>query len=231
MALSTTLVPLAVAFVGLCGALGGVIFTQIRADRRAKLERDREDARLSAEREREDVRWSRERDREKAAWAREDAARSEERTQQRLADSYLEVLHIVEREGQWIADSIRKWKIAAKPDEFVVDLDRVMMPRPAITDQAVINAHLAACGSDNVRRLYKVWRDVTDQIGDQLTELTAIDDWLDDIQRKENPGVPRSGSFVHDADDQFVQLKALHPDERAARLALADAIAGELGHR
>jgi hypothetical protein len=159
-------------------------------------------------------RWDREWDREQARWTHEDAVRSSERTQQRLAASYLEVLRMVEQAGQWIEDSIGEWRIAAEPDELV-DPDRVMMPRPAITDQAIIKAHLAAFGSDNVRRLYKTWRDITDEIEDQLTELRAIDD-LDDI---------------HDGDDQLVHLTALHPKERDARQALADAIAEELGHR
>lgn len=167
-----------------------------------------------------------------AVWSARQTAKvaRETRTQQRLAELYLEVLRTVEREGQWIEDSIRKWEIAAEPDEFVVDPDRVM-PRPAISDQAVSKAHLAAFGSDNVRRLYKMWRDITDEIEDQLTELAVIDGWLDDIQQKETPGVPRSGSFVREADDQFVQLTALHPKERAARQGLADAITEELGHR
>lgn len=58
---------------------------------------------------RENVRGSRERDREQTRWTREDAVRSDERTQQRLADSYLEVLRLVEREAQWFEASTKNW--------------------------------------------------------------------------------------------------------------------------
>jgi hypothetical protein len=224
MALSTTLVPLAVAFVGLCGAVGGVMFTQIRADRRARLEHDREDVRLSAERERENVRWSRERDREEAAWAHEDAARSYERTQQRLADSYFEVLRIVEREGQWVEASITSWKLAAELAEIHSDRDhidhairfeRVEIPAPAITDRATIAAHLAAVGSDNVRKIYHAWRSTTDKI-----ELELISMKMD-----------KEDGVIHTLADLRDPLLELHFTEVRARQALADAIAKELGHR
>ncbi|MFY9808657.1 MAG: hypothetical protein WAK86_15500 [Pseudonocardiaceae bacterium] len=74
MATTPVWVPLVVAFLG----LGGILLAQYFTHRR------------------EDVRWSREHDREEAAWAHEDAARSDERMQQHLVDSYLEVLRIIE---------------------------------------------------------------------------------------------------------------------------------------
>jgi hypothetical protein len=51
-----------------------------------------------------------------AVWsARQNAKLAREtRTQQRLADSYLEVLRIVEREGQGVEASITNWKIGAE---------------------------------------------------------------------------------------------------------------------
>lgn len=91
MATLPTWVPLVVAFLG----LGGIVLTQYMANRR------------------EDVRWHRECEREQARWTREDAARSYERTQQRLTDSYLEVPRIVEREAQWVDARITNWEIAA----------------------------------------------------------------------------------------------------------------------
>ncbi|MGH3800195.1 MAG: hypothetical protein ACRDTD_08715 [Pseudonocardiaceae bacterium] len=39
--------------------------------------------------------------------------------QQRLAESYLEVLCLVEREGQWVEASIRNWEIAAEEAKAV----------------------------------------------------------------------------------------------------------------
>lgn len=51
--------------------------------------------------------------------------------EKRLAESYLEVLRIVEREGQWIdAEITDRWSIAA--DEFLAR-ERVMVPPPAVT--------------------------------------------------------------------------------------------------
>jgi hypothetical protein len=51
-----------------------------------------------------------------AVWsARQNAKLAREtRTQQCLADSYLEVLRIVEREGQWVEASITNWTTAAE---------------------------------------------------------------------------------------------------------------------
>jgi hypothetical protein len=40
----------------------------------------------------------------------------ETRTQQRLADSYLEVLRIVEREGQWVEASITNLKLTVEEE-------------------------------------------------------------------------------------------------------------------
>ncbi len=215
MATAANLVTLVVAFLG----LSGVMLTQYFAHRR-------EDVRWSRERDREAVRWSRERDREEAAWAREDAARSEERTQQRLADSYLEVLRIVEREGQWAEASITNWKLAAEEAEvepnpearnWLPGFKRVKVPEPAVTDRATIAAHLAAFGSENVRRLYQTWRYTT----------TAIDTEEDALRWDADQNYPYPPSL----DDLKRLRDVLHPNEHAARQALADAIAEELGHR
>lgn len=175
---------------------------------------------------REDARWHRECEREQTRWTREDAARSEERTQQRLADSYLEVLRIVEREGQWIEASITNWKLAAEEAEVEPNPDarnwlpgfkRVKVPEPAVTDRATIAAHLAAFGSENVRRLYQAWRSTT----------TAIDAEEDALRWDADQNYPYPPSIRDLKDLQEV----LQPEELAARQALADAVAEELGHR
>lgn len=51
-----------------------------------------------------------------AIWSARQSAKlaRETRTQQRLAESYLEVLHLVEREGQWVQADITNWEIAAR---------------------------------------------------------------------------------------------------------------------
>ncbi len=173
---------------------------------------------------REDARWHRECEREQTRWTREDAARSEERTQQRLADSYLEVLRIVEREGQWIEASITNWKLAAeeaevepKPDarNWLPGFKRVKVPEPTVTDRATIAAHLAAFGSENVRTLYHAWRSTT----------TAIDAEEDALRWDADQNYPYPPSIRDLKDLQEV----LQPAELAARQALADAVAEELG--
>ncbi len=206
MALSTILVPLFAAVFGLGGALGGAMVTQRSADRRARLEH-----------EREDVRWSQERDREKAAWAREDAARSYERTQQRLADSYLEVLRLVEREAQWFEASTKNWKVGAiNYDHHDLQLPHVELPERKTSDRATIAAHLAAYGSKNVRKLHQTWRAT-------ITSIENVHESWD--QNWALNGEPPS---VEQVDNVWTSL---YPDERVAREALGDAIADELGHR
>jgi hypothetical protein len=151
----------------------------------------------------------------------------ETRTQQRLADSYLEVLRIVEREGQWVEASITNLKLTVEeaqflpphpePWDYVDGFKRVKVPEePAITDRAIIAAHLATFGSPNVRRLYQAWRFT-------ITEIDIEEDLVRD-SFEVNPG---------EAPDLIVlkNLKVLQPKELAARQALADAIAEELGHR
>lgn len=69
------------------------------------------------------------------------------------------MLRFVEREAQWFEVSTTNWKVYAVNydyDEF--DLPRVELPERTITDQATIAAHLAACGSTNVRTVYQTWR-------------------------------------------------------------------------
>ncbi len=173
------------------------------------------------------VRWSQERDREKAAWAREDAAQSYVRTQQRLADSYLEVLRLVEREGQWVDARITNWKLAveeaeANPpyvDDFYhrpgFEFERVKVSEPAVADRAIIAANLAAFGSPNVRRLYQVWRSTVTEIDEErvtmIYVLTADDE-----------------EHQHGLGEVKELLDVLQPKQSAARQALGDAIAKEL---
>jgi hypothetical protein len=151
----------------------------------------------------------------------------EQRTQQRLAESYLEVLRIVEREGQWVEAGIRitNWETAAEDAGFVVDpgdkgcvpgFKQIKPPELTSTDKAIISGHLAVFGSDDVRRFYQSWRSTIAAIGTEIVVLRSITD--------EYPDGPDH--------DQVGRLRdELYPTERAARQALADAIAEELGHR
>ena len=139
------------------------------------------------------------------------------RVQQRLAESYVEVLRIVEREGQWVEASITQLKVAVEGDEYG-EQTRVRLPEPAVTDRATIAAHLAAFGSDNVRELYRAWRSA-------ITAIETEEEMLREFYFENFP-----------EEEPSLKLKnllkgPLQPKELAARRALADAIAEELGHR
>jgi hypothetical protein len=131
------------------------------------------------------------------------------------------VLRLVEREAQWIEASITNWRIAAeeaecrtlghKPEPF----ERVNIPELAVTDRATIAAHLAAFGSDNVRRFSHAWRGTIAAIENEKENLTAE-------ARLSYP----EGPYI----SQWSELRALQPNELGARQALAYAIAEELGH-
>ncbi len=171
-----------------------------------------------------------------AVWSTQQSAKlvRETRTQQRLAESYLELLRSVEREGQWIAASIPRWEWSVDRAEGVRGLARelarqdwpeqgrarfrpVPLPERAVAYWATIAAHLAAFGSDNMQRLYQAWR----------STITAIDSEKDALRWNAEQGPPYGPSR-----DDLKQLRdVLVPNEAAARQALEDAIAGELGHR
>lgn len=168
-----------------------------------------------------------------AVWsARQNAKLAREtRTHQRLADSYLEVLRIVEREGQWIEARITNVKIAIE-EWATVGADAVVNPEvveeagfnrvkrppePAVTDRAAIAAHLAAFGSPKVRGLYQDWR----------STATAIDTEYNTVDYNANVNYPDPTLGL----DDLKHLDELGNQELAERQKLADAIAGELGHR
>ena len=137
------------------------------------------------------------------------------------------MLRIVEREGQWVEARITNLKLTIEeaevnpphtaPWDYVAGFKRVKVPEePAVTDRSIIAAHLAAFGSPNVRRLCQAWQST-------VTEIDAEENLVRD-SFDVNPGeAPGLGVLKN--------LKVLQPKERAARQALADAIAEELGHR
>ncbi len=156
--------------------------------------------------------------------ARESARLAREtRVHQRLAESYLEVLRIVEREGQWIEATIKNWETAAdeadwgvSPEDRGLGLwERVKVPEPAVTDRAVIAAQLAAFGSEHVRGFYIAWQSTIQKIEIQARGLKAL------ARECYRPLPP-------DVKDMLGELR---PQELDARQALAGAIAEELGHR
>lgn len=68
-----------------------------------------------------------------------------------------------------------------------------------------------------MRRLYHAWRSA-------ITAIDTEEEMLEWICQQNSPEGPGLGGLKK-------LLDVLHPNERAARHALADAIAEELGHR
>jgi hypothetical protein len=163
-------------------------------------------------RRRENAQWHRECEREQARWTHEDAVH----TRQRLADSYLEVLRLVEREAQWLKATTENWKVGAVNHDYQLNLRRVELPERTIADRSTIAAHLGGL-RPNERA----------HVPPNLAIHHHVDrgrhhSWDGDVEVNGEP--PRFGNIEH------VQT-VLHPKELAARHALADAIAKDLGHR
>lgn len=156
-----------------------------------------------------------------ALWSTHRTAQTarEGRVQQQLAESYLEVLRLVELEAQWATAIATNLKIAAE-EGYPGILERVEVPEPpAVDSRAVIAAHLAAFGSAQVGTLYRAWRE----------RMTAGDDehrylgfcWRECI---------RPGGAI-EIDKLKRMLDELLPEEAAARKLMAEAMAKHLGHR
>lgn len=154
-----------------------------------------------------------------AIWtARQNAKLAREnRTYQRLADSYLEVLRLAEREAQWLEARTNDWNIFATNHDHQLDLQRPELPERALTDRTTMAAHIAAYGSTKVRDLHEEWQSAITAIGREH------DSW--DQNWSINVEPPSTDQFKH-------VLDVLLPIERAARRVLKDSIAEELGrHR
>lgn len=164
-----------------------------------------------------------------AVWSARHTAKvaRDTRTYQRLAESYLEVLRIVEREGQWIEISITNWKIRAQElaacgidailNNEETGFKRVKEPeRPGATDRATILAHLTAFGSPKVRGCYHAWASIT----------AAIDTELETVEFNAYVNYPPDLAL---SLDDLKRLEELGGQERAARNALGYAIAQDVG--
>jgi hypothetical protein len=154
-----------------------------------------------------------------AVWSRKkDAAVTQETLrQQRLADAYLELLRLVEQEGQWVEAKVSNL-VTASEDELGI-FKRMHVPTPDLADRSTAAALLAAVGSREVRLKHERWR----------KSVTTFEDAFAALQwEHQEHGDPREPLT---ADDLFALVHEVHPVEQAARSELAEAIARELGHR
>lgn len=142
--------------------------------------------------------------------ARELTLRSatEARIQQRLENAYIAELDIAERAGQW-AQSVLPM-MDTNPPQTVPSL-------PSVEEQAHAEALVKAFGSDEVRKLMEVWRDIVKQMISTVGTIAWIEQ---DTERhrgiQENPRR---------------DLPELRRREREAREAIGEQVAIELGHR
>lgn len=138
----------------------------------------------------------------------------ENRTQQRLAEAYADVLRIVEREGLYLFATVSNW-VAAAVEERYDPITRMQVPAPQLTDRASVAALLAAFGSDGVREKYDGWRGAVEGVQE-----------ADDIVRWncQESGDPNARP---DKDD-LRRIGERHDAEVIARRDLANVIADEL---
>lgn len=142
----------------------------------------------------------------------------EQRIQLRAADGYLEVLKLAEREGQWLDAMTYNLGLDSEALHYGA-VERVNVPEPAVTDKATASALIAAFASAGVRARHVEWRASADQFRADVDGIII--------------GLTLSGDPLPTVAEQFMKRLTddLQPKERAARQALAEAVATELGHR
>ncbi len=126
---------------------------------------------------------------------------TEARQQQRLENAYVDLLDVAERVGHWAQLA---WPVRdTEPPQPVPEM-------PSLVEQAHTEALVRAFGSEKVLQRMKTWRGV-------LREMQALDNVI-----RLAPG------DHHQARSGFDELR---PQEKAAREALGDQVAVDLGHR
>lgn len=141
----------------------------------------------------------------------------ENRVQQRLADAYLDVLRLTEREGLWLNALVSNWVASAIESEYD-PIPRLRAPSPELADQATVGALLAAFGSREVMEAHAQWRSKVGPIIDADETLR----W--NLQEGGDPEARPSA-------EDLQPLSRAHKEELLTRKSLAEAVAAELGHR
>lgn len=152
-----------------------------------------------------------------ALWTSRQAANlaRETRSQERLANAYLEVLGSVEREGQWFHS--RGEILVARTDPCFSG--RVpSLSKPELGERSKAKAFLGAFGSTLVKQRYLAWTLAAASIDDEHSVLEW--NWHEEGGDPSRPIDPTTLKRL---------LEKLQPDEAAAREALASAVACELG--
>ncbi len=136
---------------------------------------------------------------------------------QRKADSYLEVLRLMEAKAQWVTGSVENLKTNSDEEfarYFDGQYDQPVPDLPALSAQPVMRAHVAAFGSSAARDAFKLWLAATAPIDAYFAELGFI-------VIESNNGRPPS-------KEQLKPLLDALPAEERARAAFAEAVAADL---
>lgn len=142
----------------------------------------------------------------------------EQRIQQRCADGYLQVLRLAEQEAQWLDGCVHN--LCLDPQGLWYGaVERIEVPKSAVTDRATAAALMAAFGSMTVRACHAAWREAADALSERVTNICI--------------GINLAGTQHEKVPDKEMEFLTdeLQPKERATRQALAEAVAAELGHR
>ncbi|MBB6375217.1 hypothetical protein BKA01_002439 [Pseudonocardia eucalypti] len=139
----------------------------------------------------------------------------EARLQQRLADAYLEVLRIVEREAQWLEAEIYNLSLTYE-DVHYVEAKLIQLPIPEPTDRVTAAALLDAFSSTTIRDRYREWRETVDAASREIHFISR----------------ERRNNLQAHADPKSLELNELSnqlaPREYQLRQSLVNAIALEL---
>jgi hypothetical protein len=139
----------------------------------------------------------------------------ETRSQERLANAYLEVLSSVERQGQWFQS--RGDNLVARTDPYFSG-PTASFSRPELGERSRAKALLGAFGSTQVKNRYLAWTLAAASIDEEHRLLEW--NWYEDGGDPNRPIDPTTLKTL---------LEKLQPAEVEVREALASAMARELG--
>ncbi len=142
--------------------------------------------------------------------ARDDARATtrEARQQQRLESTYVDLLDMAERAGQWVRMVYPIWD-TNPPQPVPAEL-------PSLPEQAHTEALINAFGSAEVRERMKTWRDIVSEVISTVTQIRWEE--ADPTGKRYSEESPRR------------TLERLRGEERVAREGLANQVAAELRH-
>jgi hypothetical protein len=145
-------------------------------------------------------------------------AAQEGRAEQRAADGYLKVLSLAEQEAQSLDATVYNFGLDRRELEYGIgEFKRV--PKPEVSDRATAAALISAFASNGVHASYEAWRTAAD----------ALDWKMQGINFSMNEDNDPTANVPEEWMKELTE--DLQPKERAARKALAEAVADELGHR